>query len=79
MSGLNVAYKLSAFARKFPARKTGRYAWQPAITDASGIRYVPPAPPDPMPATAATAAGIGVAALAAVGYAIARRKTHGRA
>ncbi|MDQ6704804.1 MAG: MBL fold metallo-hydrolase [Acidobacteriota bacterium] len=70
MSGLNVAHELSALARHFPAPRYGRYAWQPAITDASGTRYVPPAPPDPLPAKAA----IGVLAMAAVGYALARRK-----
>ncbi len=72
MSGLNVAAELSAFARDFPAPKKGRYSWQPAITDANGVAYVPPAPPDPLPATAA---GVGIAALAGVAYAIARRKT----
>lgn len=71
MSGFNVARELSMFARNFPAPKRGRYAWQPAIADGNGVRYVPPAPPDPMPATAA---GIGVATLAAVGYVMAKRK-----
>ncbi|MGI8990730.1 MAG: MBL fold metallo-hydrolase [Bryobacteraceae bacterium] len=63
MSGPGVAPELSNFAKNFRAPDHGRYAWQPAITDASGIRYLPPAPPDPLPKIAA---GIGIAAAGAM-------------
>ncbi len=63
MSGPVVARQLSELAKNFPAPKHGRYAWQPAIADASGIRYLPPAPPDPLPKIAA---GVGIAALGTV-------------
>nr|MDQ2900847.1 MBL fold metallo-hydrolase [Acidobacteriota bacterium] len=63
MSGPAVAHELSTFAKNFPAPKHGRYAWQPAITDDSGIRYLPPPPPDPLPKIAA---GIGIATVGTV-------------
>lgn len=63
MSGSEVAIELSDLAANFPMPEHGRYVPEPAQTDERGIRYVPPAKPDPLPKVLA-AAGIAVAVAA---------------
>ena len=57
MSGSEVAIELKDLAANFPMPDHGRYIPEPAQTDERGIRYVPPAVPDPLPKLLA-AAGI---------------------
>jgi glyoxylase-like metal-dependent hydrolase (beta-lactamase superfamily II) len=65
MSGRGVAVGLADLARDFPKPRSGRYAMEPARTDAAGVTYVPPPAPDPLPKIAA-AAGLAAMALGAV-------------
>ncbi len=53
MAGPQVAGQLSDFAANFPIPDHGRYIPEPAQTGEGGVRYVPPAPPDPLPNIAA--------------------------
>jgi glyoxylase-like metal-dependent hydrolase (beta-lactamase superfamily II) len=74
MSGEDIANLLSDFALRFHRPARGRYVNSPALTDENGVRYVPPAPRDPVPLYAA---GI---ALAAAGLTLlgSRRRTAAR-
>ncbi len=63
MSGSEVAIELNDLAQNFPLPEHGRYVPEPAQTDERGIRYVPPAKPDPLPMILA-AAGITAAVVA---------------
>ena len=60
MSGSEVAIELQDLAANFPMPDHGRYVPEPAQTDELGIRYVPPAVPDPLPKLLAAA---GIAAI----------------
>lgn len=73
MAGDHVARELKEFAEHFPMPTHGRYVPEPGQTDERGVRYIPPAPPDPLPKIAA-AAGLGMAVGAAVVIG-AKRKT----
>ncbi len=68
MSGETVAQGIAALAADFPVPAHGRYAQQPARSDANGIVFLPPPVPDPLPMIAA---GIGVALVA--GWMLSRR------
>ncbi len=67
MSGSDVATDLNDLAVNFPMPEHGRYVPEPAQTDERGIRYVPPAVPDPLPKLLA-AAGITAALVAVFAY-----------
>ncbi len=63
MSGPSVGAELQHFAENFETPEHGRYIPNPAVTDETGIRFVPPAPPDPLPrqmAGAAIALGLAI-------------------
>jgi glyoxylase-like metal-dependent hydrolase (beta-lactamase superfamily II) len=60
MAGEHVAGELRRFAHDFPMPKHGRYVREPGQADERGVRYIPPAPPDPLPKVAA---GVGLAAV----------------
>jgi glyoxylase-like metal-dependent hydrolase (beta-lactamase superfamily II) len=53
MSGPGVAGKLTHLAETFRPPGRGRYAGNPALADAQGVYYLPPAPKDPLPIYAA--------------------------
>ena len=59
MSGDDVADKLTQLAETFQPPAKGRYVGNPALADAQGVYYVPPAPRDRVPMYAA---GIAIAA-----------------
>ena len=59
MSGPDVADKLTHLAETFRPPAKGRYVGNPALADAQGVYYVPPAPQDRVPMYAA---GIALAA-----------------
>ena len=59
MSGPDVADKLIHLAETFRPPAHGRYVGNPALADAQGVYYVPPAPQDRLPIYAA---GIALAA-----------------
>jgi len=63
MSGPDVRRELNDFAVNFPMPEHGRYVPEPAQTDERGIRYVPPAAPDPLPKLLA-AAGLTIGLIA---------------
>ncbi len=64
MSGSDVCNELNDLAVNFPMPEHGRYVPEAAQTDERGIRYVPPAAPDPLPkllaAAGLTAALVGI-------------------
>jgi hypothetical protein len=66
------AAALQRLADQFPVPVHGRYIRQPAITDESGIVYLPPAPFDATPKLLAAAAIAGVA------FAILRKRENKR-
>jgi glyoxylase-like metal-dependent hydrolase (beta-lactamase superfamily II) len=53
MTGPTVALELSQFARNFTPPSHGRYVPTPALANAEGVVYEPPAPPDHLPKVAA--------------------------
>ena len=70
MSGREATDGLKRLAREWPAPTHGRYVHRPAMTDESGIVYLPPPAPDPVKWTAL---GVGVAA-GAIGAGILLRR-----
>lgn len=58
----HAADEFEGFARTFKRPDHGRYVVQPALADESGVRALPPAPPDLMPMYA-TAGAVAVGAL----------------
>jgi glyoxylase-like metal-dependent hydrolase (beta-lactamase superfamily II) len=75
MSGNQAVLDFAEFARNFPVPSHGRYVAEPARTDASGVTYLPPKPPDPVPGIAAS---VGVAAIAGTMIAVAAKRRKGR-
>jgi len=65
MFGWAVAVGLADLARDFPRPRRGRYAFEPARADETGVTFVPPPVPDPAPKIAA-AVGLAAIALGAV-------------
>jgi glyoxylase-like metal-dependent hydrolase (beta-lactamase superfamily II) len=59
------ADELDTFAQYFTIPAHGRYVNEPVLADESGIKYIPPAPPDLVPkiASGVLAAAIGAALL----------------
>lgn len=53
ITGPEAASGLRALADNYPVPAQGRYVREPARTDASGVAYLPPPPPDRLPAQAA--------------------------
>lgn len=65
--GPHVANELRELALHFPVPPKGRYVANPALTDETGVQFIPPALPDTLPARAAMlGGGLALAALAAV-------------
>ncbi|WP_375418591.1 MBL fold metallo-hydrolase [uncultured Hymenobacter sp.] len=62
ITGPEAAAGLRQLAADYPVPAHGRYVTAPARTDASGVEFLPPAPPDPLPRQAAL---LGVGLLAA--------------
>lgn len=71
--GEEAAAGLQALADNFPMPAHGRYVAEPAVTDADGVQYLPPAAKDTLPAKAALV-GAGVALAAVAGAALLSRK-----
>lgn len=69
--GADAADRFESFANRFPVPATGRYVSEPAATDETGVRRLPPAPPDRAPGIAGAA---GVAALAGILFAVAAQR-----
>ncbi len=69
MRGSDLPARLRRFAADFPMPRHGRYAVEPAITDATGIVRLPPKPFDPVPLMTA-----GICVGAALGYSAAHRR-----
>ncbi|RAK69431.1 MBL fold metallo-hydrolase [Hymenobacter edaphi] len=77
IQGAEAAAGLRELANNFPMPAHGRYVTDPAVVDANGVQYLPPAPKDTLPAKAALL-GAGVA-LAVAGIALlGRGKSDGR-
>ena len=62
IKGPEAAAGLRELADNYPVPAHGRYVSQPARTDANGVEFLPPKPPDPLPRQAAL---LGVGLLAA--------------
>ncbi|KUG07232.1 MBL fold metallo-hydrolase [Solirubrum puertoriconensis] len=78
IKGPEAAAGLLALANNFPMPLYGRYVEQPAVADADGVQYLPPAPADTFPQKAAlvgAGAALAIGALALLGR---RRKTKNR-
>ena len=71
MAGSDVAPELTDLAVNFPMPEHGRYVPEPAQTDELGVRYVPPAVPDPLPKLA-VALAITVAVAGILAFKISR-------
>ncbi len=67
MSGGDVPQRLRDFYHSFTPPAHGRYADVPALTDESGVTFLPPAPPDPLPRNVALGALAGGLAFALLG------------
>ena len=65
MSGPDIAASLRAFVENFPLPTHGRYVPLPAVTDATGIKSLPPGVPDPM---RGVLTGIGITAVASLAF-----------
>jgi glyoxylase-like metal-dependent hydrolase (beta-lactamase superfamily II) len=74
--GSAAAREIAQLARDFTPPGHGRYVSQPARTDANGVAFLPPAPPDPLPKIAA-AAGLAALAIAIMAAAV-RRDNSGK-
>ena len=72
--GPEAAAGLRQLADNYPIPAHGRYVPTPARTDASGVEYLPPAPPDPLPVQLALVGGGLLAAGAAWLLSRGRRK-----
>ncbi len=59
----DVADRLQLFSGHFPTPERGRYAHAPAVTDETGIRSLPPPPPDLLPWLAGGVLAVGLAGL----------------
>lgn len=73
IQGAEAAAGLQALADNFPMPAHGRYVTDPAVIDADGVQYLPPAAKDTLPAKAALI-GAGVALAAVAGAALLNRK-----
>lgn len=59
----DAADRLQLFSGHFPTPERGRYAHVPAVTDETGIRSLPPPPPDLLPWLAGGVLAVGLAGL----------------
>ncbi|MCC3158465.1 MBL fold metallo-hydrolase [Hymenobacter sp. 15J16-1T3B] len=77
IQGPEAAVGLRELANNFPMPTHGRYVAEPAVIDAEGVQYLPPAPKDTLPAKAALiGAGVALAAVAGVAL-LGRGKSEG--